>query len=411
MKCFILSILLLLSSYLSFSQGHNLTYYIEQAKTNSPLLQDYQNQILSNQLDSAILRASRRTQVNFISSNSYAPVIKSFGYDEAITNIANVSGIVQANRNFVTKGNLAAQLMTLALQGKALTDTIKLTEQDISRTVTEQYISTYGDQSTKDYYKEIYDLLKKEEVVLKRLTQQSVFKQTDYLNFYVTLQQQELTYLQSELQFNNSYLILNYLAGIVDTSIARIEAPMLNDSLQLNFFNTIYYQRFSTDSLRLSNQRDLISYEYKPRIGAYADAGLLSSMQYTPYRNFGFSAGVSLIVPLYDGNQKKLKMAKVDILERTRQTNKSFYTNQYYQQIAILKQQLNATEALVKKINQQIYFANTLIVANGKLIETGDITMKDYILSINNYLNSKNMLIQNTVSRLRILNQINYWNR
>ncbi|MGZ3958382.1 MAG: TolC family protein, partial [Flavisolibacter sp.] len=68
------------------------------------------------------------------------------------------------------------------------------------------------------------------------------------------------------------------------------------------------------------------------------------------------------------------------------------------------------TDLLVKKINRQIEYAHTLITANGKLLQTGDITMKDYVLAINNYLNAQNLLRLNSITRLRIVNQINYWN-
>jgi outer membrane protein TolC len=411
MKKYFFPILFFIYAGNAFGQSYTLNYFIEKARDNSPLLKDYRNQVLSNQLDSAILRASLRTQVNFLSTNSYAPVIAGWGYDEAISNIANVSAIVQANRNFVTRNNLSAQLMSIALAGRALTDTIHLTERDIARTITEQYITTYGDQTVLDYNKEILDLLKREDTVLKKLTQQSVFRQTDYLNFYVTLQQQELVYLQSQAQYNTDYLTLNYLAGVVDTSARRIEEPLMNDTLQFDFSNSVFYQGFVTDSLRLDVQRKLVAYEYKPKIGAYTDAGFNSSLQVTPYKNFGFSMGVSLTIPIYDGQQKRMKLSKIDIQEKTRQSNKEFYTNQYIQQAALLKHQLYEVESLVQRIRQQINYTHTLITANARLLETGDIAMRDYVLSINNYLTARNLLIQNNISRLRILNQLNYWSR
>ena len=75
-----------------------------------------------------------------------------------------------------------------------------------------------------------------------------------------------------------------------------------------------------------------------------------------------------------------------------------------------LRQQLVAIDLLVNKINKQIEYAHTLILANGKLLETGDITMKDYVTAINNYLSAQNLLAQNNISRLKILSQVNYWN-
>ncbi len=395
----------------TYGQTHTLDYFIRQAKENSPLIKDYNNQILSNRIDSLILRALLKTQVNFISSNSYAPIIKDYGYDEAITNNANISAVVQANRNFLTKNNVASQLAFIRLKSQALLDTIRISEQDLVRTVAEQYITAYGDMVVMDFNQEIYDLLKKEEIILKKLTQASVYKQADYLAFYVTLQQQQFTYLQSQIQYNTDYLTLNYLTGIVDTSIDRIERPGLNDSMQFDFNSSVFYQRFTTDSLRLATEKALIGYEYRPRIGAYTDAGYNSSLLTTPYKNFGVSFGFSLTVPIYNAHQKELRLSQVDIRERTRLTNKSFFINQYKQQVAQLNQQLHASDLLVRTINEQIKYINTLLSANAKLLETGDIKISDYVLAITNYMNARNLLNLNYINRLRIVNQINYWNR
>ncbi len=408
---FYLFVSFLFFQILGFAQTHSLNYFIEQARVNSPAITEFNNQVLSNRLDSLLLRASLKTQVNFISSNSYAPVIKGFGYDNAITNGANITGVVQASRNFSTKNNVASQLNALRLQSLAIYDTIGITGQDLVRTVTEQYISAYGNQVALDFNQEIYDLLKKEEQVLKTLTQKSVYKQTDYLAFYVTLQQQQFSYLQSQIQYNADYLTLSYLAGLVDTTISRIERPTLDDSLQVDFVNSIFYKRFTTDSLRLEAERRLIDFQYKPRLGAYTDAGYNSSLLTTPYKNFGVSFGVSLTVPIYDGNQKRYKYNKIDLLEKTRATKKNFYINQYRQQIAQLNQQLKSTDLLVNTINAEIKYINTLLEANAKLLETGDIKISDYVLAITNYINARNLLNQNYINRLRIVNQIRYYNR
>ncbi len=408
---YILFSLTLLLANASFSQTHTLNYFVQQAKDNSPLIRDYQNQARFNSIDSQLLKASLNMQVNFISNNSYAPIIKGWGYDDAITNGANVSGLFQVSRNFMTTKNIAAQYRKIALQGRALNDTIQLTQKDIERTVTEQYILAYGDFQNSEFNKQVYELLQKEDTVLKKLTQKSVFKQTDYLNFYVTLQQQELTYLQSQSQYATSYLTLNYLCGIVDTTLERLQPPTVDDAPADGFFNSVFLQKYVTDSLRLENDKALIAYEYQPKIGTYADAGYMSSMMTTPYKNFGVSVGLSLIVPIYDGHQRQMKYSKVAISERARQANKDYYLKQYYQQVALLRQQLYAIDKLVDKMNKQVNYTSSLIAANAKLLETGDIAMKDYVLSINNYITARNLLTQNSVARLRIVNQINYWNR
>lgn len=408
---YLFTVLGILVTFCSIGQNNSLNYFIDQAQQNSPLIKDYNNQILSGKLDSLLLRASLKTQVNFISSNSYAPLIHGFGYDEAITNSANISAIVQANRNFFSANNIANQMAAIRLQSQALLDTISISQQDIRRAVTDQYIIAYGDQLIADFNLEIFNLLQKEDTALKKLTQASVYKQADYLAFYTTLQQQQFTYLQSQIQYNTDYLTLNYLAGIVDTTVKRISNPQLNDSMQFDFYHSVFYRRFTTDSLRLQTEKAIINYEYKPRLGAYTDAGYVSSLLDNPYKNFGISFGLSLAVPIYNAHQKQYRLRQVDLRERSRLTNKQFFVNQYQQQIAQLNQQLHASDLLVKTINEQIKYVKTLITANAKLLETGDIRISDYVLAITNYINARNLLNQNYINRLRIVNQINYWNR
>src|ERR1700712_2123489 len=95
------------------AQQHNLDYYIQNARNSSPLLADYRNQMQAASVDSQILKATQRIQVNGISTNSYSPVIAGYGYDMAITNGAQVSAFVQASKNIITSANLATQYETI----------------------------------------------------------------------------------------------------------------------------------------------------------------------------------------------------------------------------------------------------------------------------------------------------------
>jgi outer membrane protein TolC len=388
-----------------------LNDFIQNAKNNNASLKDLQNQILSNLVDSQILRATTKTQLNFVSNEMYAPVIKGWGYDEIITNIAQVSGMVQATKTFLSKGNLATQYRKIALQNQSLRDSLVLSQKDLIRGITEQYIATYGDQLTMEFTKDLYELLQKESELLKKLAQGNVIKQTEFLVFDITKQQQELTYLQAQIQYNADYLTLNFLAGIADTTIMRIEEPRLEDTVAHDFYNSVFYKRYITDSLRIRNERRLVDYAYRPTFNAFTDAGFNSSLQNTPYKNIGYSFGVNIRMPLYDGRQRILKYQKLDIEERTRLTNKGFFINQYNQQVSQLNIQLHATDQLFDKIKQQVEFTRTLIQAYGKLLETSDVKVTDVVVAITNYLNAQNSYRQNLISRLKILNQINYWNQ
>src|ERR1700749_583294 len=217
-----MKLLLIFSFLFSFvsaeCQQHGLDYYFSHAKNNSPLLADYRNQMQAAQVDSQMIRASQKIQVNGVSANYYAPVLSGYGYDNIITNGAQVSAFVQANKNIISSANLASQYETVRLLKESIANMAQVGEKNLRKTITTQYITVYGDFQAWAFSREILNLYQSEESILKRLTQTGVYRQTDYLTFYVSYQQQLLLVRQSEIQFRNDCATLNYMSGIVDTS-------------------------------------------------------------------------------------------------------------------------------------------------------------------------------------------------
>ena len=106
-----------------------------------------------------------------------------------------------------------------------------------------------------------------------------------------------------------------------------------------------------------------------------------------------------------------MQYSKIDLLERTRKTRRNFFIQQHNQQILQLMRQLNATDKLISQVDKQIKYTETLITVNEKLLATGDIRVTDFILTLSNYFNARNLVTQNYISRLKIINQLNYWVR
>jgi len=373
------------------------------------LLKDFQSQLLSLSLDSQILRASMKPQVNGISNNSYAPVIHGWGYDEVITNGQQLSGLFQVTKSFFANKTIASQLAAFRIQALQAGNNSRISQQDLRKTIADQFISTYGEQLQLDFNYHINGILKKEDSLLKKLTQDNVYRQVDYLSFAVTMQQQLLNTSQLEIQYGFDYGTLNWLAGIVDTTVVALADPQLSMAAFGDFNNSPFYRQFVLDSLKLVNDRELIDLTYRPKISAFADAGYNSSLTVMPYKNFGVSAGINITVPIYDGRQKKLQYAKIEIQEKTRITKRDFFIAQRNQQMLQLIRQLNATDRLIDQVNKQITYTETLITVNEQLLATGDIRLTDFILSLNNYFTAKNLVNQNYVNRLKIISQLNYW--
>jgi len=410
MKQFLGIILLLLAHSVSFSQTYNLDHYLELAEKNSPLLKDLKNQVSSAKLDSMRLRAGLRPQVTGTGAGLFAPVIGGFGYAGAITNVNTLSALVGVNQQIIGRNYRTAQLQTISLQQDSLINASQLSAQDLKKAIVGQYITAYGDLEQLKFTRKIIDLLDKEDQVLKKLTQSNVYRQSDYLAFLVTLKQQQIQLMQTQIQYKSDFATLNYLAGITDTASVDLSEPKIDRAVLSYTQNSIFFRKFKLDSMRLANSNALIDYTYKPKASIFADGGYNTDFV-QPAKNFGTSFGFNVSIPIYDGGQRSLLHKKVQLQEESRQYYKFFYTRQYKQQIDQLNQEISETDKLFVQIDEQIKYDEALIKVDTELMQTGDLKIADLILAINNYLSVKNLFTQTTINRLQLINQLNYWNK
>lgn len=396
----------------ALGQNNTLQYYQEQATRNSPLLKDYQNQVASTQLDSLRIKAVYKPQVALNSSGLFAPVIYGYGYSGAITNVQSFNSVVSVNKSLDSKRYIKAQLRTLVLQADSINNTRKISQQDLNRMVIGQYITAYGSLQQVEFNEQVNQLLTKEENILKKLTQQNVYRQTDYLTFLVTLQQQNLQLSQSRIQFQNDFATLNYLSGIEDTTTVKLQNPEIQVNYQpLSISNSIFFRQYTLDSVRLVNSRSLIDFSYRPRANIFADGGYNTGFVPPLLNNFGTSVGFTFTLPIYNGGQRKLQYKMLNLREETRKNYLAFFTKQYHQQIAQLQQQISGNESLVKQITEQLKYSERLIKVDFELMQTGDLRVSDLVLAINNYLTGRNQLTLNQINGLQLINQLNYWKK
>lgn len=402
--------LFFLAPLFTIGQTKSLDYFINQSLQNNPRIYELRNQILQNKVDSQLIVAGNKWQVTGSGNTYYAPIINGYGYDVPITNGQQLSALVALNKNIYNKRNLSLQFKSLQLQNDSLNNFGAIYNQDLKKSIITQYITTYGDQLQLNLNDQIINLLSNEEQVLKTLTQKNVYKQADYLSFLVTLQQQQLIRNQIWIQFKFDYDSLNYLAGIVDTTTQTLSEPEIQVIKNYHATESPFFLSYKIDSLRIENDRLIAKVQYRPKVNLFADAGYQSTFTVSPYKNFGYSVGINLTVPIFDGNQKQLQFSKLNIQQRTLQKKQDFFTNQYQQQLMQLQQQLNDLESLTGTINKQIEYLDTLIKVDGKLLENGDIMITAYVLALNNYITAKNLVVQNQIARYQVIQQINYWN-
>lgn len=383
--------------------------YLRTGLQRSPLLHDLSNQFHSIRIDSAMVRANYKPQVSANANNAHAPIVNGWGYDEAISNGTTLSDLVTINQRLISRRNLESQLDSVRLRAAAVRNDMIVSERELKNKITDQYISAYGSWHAYTYNQELLHLLQEQDRILRRLAQSGVYKQTDYLSLLVTLKQQEIATRESNLQFRDDLSMLNELCGITDTSGVGLSEPVLGPPPSLQATATVFYHRFTIDSLKLQNADRRIDFEYKPRLSLYADAGYVSSLMVTPGKNFGTSIGMTVTFPIYDGHQRRMKHEQVSLSENTRSRYADFFKSQYRQHIGELRRQLQVVEGVISDSRNQLQYVDGLIDANRRLLQTGDIPVTNYIFSINSYLSAHHSIIQIEMRRLRILNEINYW--
>ncbi len=384
-----------------------LEEYLTLAKENSPLLNDYNNQRYSLKIDSLKLRADYGIQVTGMGDLSGAPLIHNWGYNGGTLNSGrNLDAVVRISKELLGNKNLDTRLAKYSLEMKHLINQSGISKVQLCKAVTEQYINTYSTQQQYAVAQEVVQLLEQEDFILKELTRKATFKQTDYLSFKVTLQQNLLALQQQYADWQNNYATLNYLVGRVDTTLHHLQPPLLQTGQPAPFDQSLYAESYKIDSLKLMNEARIINYDYQPKLSLYVDGGYSSALTATPYKNFGTSAGISLTVPIYDGNKRKKALQQNRLAQNTRKDYNDFEHQQYQQQAAQLEGQIRQYKQMLATAKEQLKYAQALIKANLEQLPTGDVKVADFILSINNYINLKSGLVQYETTLNNLYNQL-----
>lgn len=405
----IILILIALCSIKSFSQEKDLRFYMEKAQNNSPLLKDLSNQIQSNVIDSLLNRAVYKTQITGNLNANYAPFVNGFGYDTSITNGQSVSGLVGINQKIIGKDIANSQSQSFKIIKESLFLNKKIAVKDLNKVIVDQYITAYGSADQIVYNQKMIALLNNGANTLKKLTQNSIYKQTDYLIFLSTLKQQELQVLQLKQHYQNDLGLLNYLSGETDTTFVNLTKPDIGLKTISTPEKAVFFKQFEVDSLKIVNQSKLIDNGYKPTLALLGDAGYLSSFAYKPYKNFGFSVGLVLSIPIYDGNQRSLLHQKSEQAIATNLAYKTHFNKQYQQQLLMLNLKLKQAIEIDNQLQSQLQIEDVLIEADKKLLLSGDAQITDFVIAIGNVITLNNSISQNKINKLLLINEINYW--
>ena len=403
----LLTIAIFLVSF-TWVNAQSLDDYISKALEKSPLLKDLNNQLLSGTLDSLLIKATYKPQINQVSQAMYAPYSQNIGYDEAISNGGNFAAALNVAQPLFNKKIKKGQFDEISLSNQAIEVNKMITQTELKQDVTSQFLTTYADYLQIQFNQTTLALLKEEQSLLKLLVNQGIYPQTDLMNLSLSVTAQEIAIKGTFIQFKNNLALLNFICGISDTSTVKLIKPdlILRNSFDIGISPTM--MKFRIDSLKNVNSKLMIDLNYRPQVNAFADAGFMSVGPENIPHNLGTSFGINFTLPVYDGQQRKIHYDKTVLAENSRTKYKEFYSVQYRQQVNQLTEQLKLTDELILRIKSQISEQEKLIELYKIEIEKGLVRFIDFLNIVNNYTATKNNLTLSEMNRLQIINKMNY---
>jgi outer membrane protein TolC len=406
------------------AQSKTVEYFIEAGLQNTPSLIENTNLQQFFKIQNEIITAqNKKPQVNFTADYIFAPLFfnngrviavtpnpspKAIGYDAALTNGGLYAGQLNVSIPIFNKALIKPLYDQNKIQSDINAFSRRQLEQDLKKSIIDQYIITYQFKQQTDYLQKIIDQLESRKPFVTALVKQGLLQQNDYL----LLDIQQTTSLNDLLQLQFAYIngigLLKSLAAIADTAIFELAPPQIR--LQPAPDEYYYAQKFRLDSLNLVAQQNVFNIKYKTQVSAMGSTGVYSSDISNLPRNAGLSAGVHLLVPIYDGKQKKLNERQNSVLLTNLQAYRNNASLLQQNNLRNAKQQIMQWQQTITLLDQQIHKQELLLdIIKDKVIR-GQVSVMDYINALQDYaVTQKNKALAST-NVLLYTNQYNYYN-
>jgi outer membrane protein TolC len=404
----ILFLVFIVLNLVAFSQVRNLEYYLEKGLSNSPVLNDYRNQALSAEYDSMLARSAQKPAVEGNSMLQYSPYGRNFGYDEVITDGGNYSALVGVKQSIFNGKILENSYKAASIQRLSALNSSKVTDIELKKLIVSQYLTAFSGYTDLSYNKTFLDLFRKETEIVAQFVKSGIAKQSDYLSLVIETRTQELLVKELQNQYRKDLMLLNSICGLNDSAIYDLTLPSIEVNGTKNINNDPAFMKFRIDSMKIENEMQSIDLRYRPAVKWFADAGMMTSNPWNFYRHFGVSAGLSLNVPIYDGNQKNIEKGKLAFQENSRQAYRNTYINQYNLQITELEKELQTIDELEKGLDEQVRTSAQLMNALKSQLDAGIIEMTEYINSVRSLRSSGRDLNMIKIQRMQIINELNF---
>jgi len=245
-------------------------------------------------------------------------------------------------------------------------------------------------------------------IVMQKLVENAIYKQTDLLLLKIEKQNLELSNKSFEDDNKSNIYDLNILCGIKDTSEVEIQELDMHMKPEITS-NSQFLTSYKLDSMGIVADQSLTELKYKPQLNLFANAGL-NAVYLPTFNRLGISAGLTFSYNLYDGNQRKLEKDKLKVNIQTLQFDKNQFITQQGINKDKIKSQINSLNERTILIEDQLNQYDKLYTAYQNELKQGLISVMDFKNLLKDITAKKQDYLLLRMEKLLLVNSYNYWN-
>ncbi len=465
MKRILCFILLFSLGHVSIAQENSLDYFLNAAEKNNPALLQNKNLQEIGQYDNRLINAQNNSVHVDVSSevmvapyfNNYGKFIdistnpspNAYGYAEPVSNGALYSAQLNITKDIFNRANVQNLLFQNKLKNNALNLSAEEIKHQLRKNITDAYIQVYHLQIKEEITRDIISDLENRLKVVEILVKKGILMQSDYLLLQLEIENKKLELQQLQNNLNSNLLSLYNVVGIKTSEVKKLAEPLIKidpeveaylnaiptpadidnyeednidvekpqipdfivptDTIQAD--TSFYYQRrFKNDSLQLIAEQQVFENKYRPQLSAYGNTGMNAVEVDRIPHNFGFSAGLKLNIPIYDGGQKKikqlqneLKLENLDYQKKNDRIKKQNTLQSLQKQMASI---MTGLQLIHKQLKKQEHI---LEIYKGKMVQ-GQVSIIDYLKVVENYKMNVDTQLQMKINLWLLENEYNATN-
>lgn len=336
------------------------------------------------------------------------PDPKAIGYDAGVTNGGLYSAQMNVNLPVFTEklGRPLIQQQELARMGQDLQR--RQLEASLKRQITADYLNAYLIQQQMDFVDQVKAGLNEQREFVRKLADRGIMRVTDLELLNLEIQNQDFQRSTLQAQLRQAFIALGTNAGMVDTTLSRLQPTdlQLSDAAA----RSLFLESFRVDSLIAHNDQAVFETRYRPQVNVFANAGLNAVEINNLYRKVGFSAGVYFSWLINDGHQGDINAQQNELRQLVARNQSEFSSRQIQHNRQNQQLLLQQNRQNIDQLEKQLTGYRQLLDTYKQEFALGQLSVVDYLNVLRTYVGLQQQKVLMEIQLQLIINELNYWN-